>query len=121
MQKLLEKARSFYLTDGNTPIIGPFVRKVLSFSSTDFDPLADPHRLRTWASLVDKDVQYPNEIGDWAYDMLAQQMPTFDLARFDTWLGKVKTMGNCLCPPLCMAPLPPVLGVEEIDEVVVEN
>jgi hypothetical protein len=101
--------RSFYLTDRNTPILGAFCSVGLGFVQKKFDPLDDPHRIRTWTSLVPLDVQYPNDVGSWADEFFALQCPTFDVLRFATWLSKVRSIANCLSPPMCAPQLPCVM------------
>ena len=67
--KLCEKARSFLLTDPNTPIIGDFCRRVAAVPDVDKRAhvlnLTRANRaiapMLRWNSELDRDVQYPNE------------------------------------------------------------
>jgi len=101
--KLIEKARAFYLTDKNTPIIGPFVSLVvalsLSMDQTDHQSI--------WNAQWDTPNQYPNEnTEDWMEHVVACDIPEFDREAFDNWLASVRTLSDCLSPPLCMEPRP---------------
>jgi hypothetical protein len=101
-QKLLEKARAFVLSDSNTPILGQFVQKVLELQAREEHPLASEEHLRgmfVWFSDHDKDVHYPNENVDQWMDTYAS---SFDFNRdaFEEWVSGLKTLEDCLNPPL---------------------
>jgi len=102
-EKLADKAYSFYLTDRNTPIIGDFVRKVLTLyplKSEDFRNLSD-----RWGIVTDEEIQYQNRRADWMQDLVVQQMATFDQRTFQEWLRRADK-STIRHPPVCMDPLP---------------
>jgi hypothetical protein len=109
--KLLEKCRSFYLTDRHTPILGQFVSIVLYGSMAglkddelDFDPTEDPLRVRSYASLCPLADQYPNEYEDWMIRHIDDQCPVdWDLAT-EYLLALQKKKADPLNPPLLVLP-----------------
>jgi len=103
--KLVEKSMSYVATDKNTPVIGPFCRKVLLLS-----PFR-PERLLNvgtwWGKFADSD-QYPNEnVDGWMDVEFEHHLPDFDRQLFDSWLDSVKHSKDLLCPPLCREIEPP--------------
>ena len=116
LDKLVAKALNYCLTDANTPVIGPICQGVMALTgavSADMSLLrgsmikAKPELLRalSWWSRFDRSVQWPNEVGDWAHDMLRAWLPTIDIARLERWLS-VLNPGNVLTPPLIVEPAP---------------
>jgi hypothetical protein len=110
VEKLVYKSQSFYLTDAETPLIGPFVRTVMRLADgQDLKPLLDDEKehLTSWFSFQypDPEVQYPNTYSDWMNDYLYESLPSFDQSKFDDWLYAVKTLDDCLRPPI-VAELP---------------
>jgi hypothetical protein len=106
-RKLLEKARSLYLTDRNTPIIGQFASKVVEIhGSIDLDPGQDIQPMRKWGSDVDLDAQYPNGPSDWMQGYADEALDGlgFDQVMFGQWLATAKTLTDLLSPPLCAPP-----------------
>lgn len=99
-QKLLEKARSYWLTDRNTPIIGDFCIRALELSGRPQaleetalpvgdqawlpDPLSQYVRFGTETN--DLSVQYPNSRADWMNTIVLQQFPYAAFGPWDTWL-----------------------------------
>jgi hypothetical protein len=108
--KLLEKSRSYYLSDANTPVLGPFVSKVVQLHGKLPEVTVKTSLLRSW--MVDTlghgeaDEQYPNAYGEWMVDLLNKQLPMFDHEVFNRWLGTVNTIEKCLLPPTCNPPPP---------------
>lgn len=103
--KLVEKAMSYVATDGNTPVIGPFCRKVLLLSS--FRPKRLLNVGTWWGKFAQSD-QYPNEnVGGWMDVEFDHHLPTFDRELFDRWLASVKRSEELLRPPLCCEIKPP--------------
>jgi hypothetical protein len=95
-QKLCEKARSFLLTDENTPIIGPFCKKVQELNGGVIIEDERLSQIKPWNSTFDKSVQYPNAPGDWMDELCERDIPTFDHKKFDKWLSEVKTQQGLL-------------------------
>lgn len=134
--KLLEKCRSFYLTDRKTPVIGQLVTGVMravggmEYVEEKLKGVKDQLRpMRHWLADVDLADQYPNRRADWMVFLLRTQIPTFDLIRFVKWLENVVDnivakrealsanpqvavdpiqylLNSFLSPPLCAEPLP---------------
>jgi len=123
LDKLLEKARAFYLTDANTPILGEFVSRIISLHGKCIEMQDSTARMRSWNSLFPKDVQYPNIDHDWmeAYAERALGKFGFDFELFRSWLSSVKRLEDFLSPPLCAEPKEPEVKVPMVvDEDVVE-
>jgi len=117
-QKLVQKARSFNDSDSNTPIIGPFCRKVVAMSQ---GVVLDPEQIHTesYNSRFPTDVQYPNEPADWMVAYAADL--DLDGARFNYWLQRATVQRDFLAPPLLTAPRPlnlPSDAVVVVDDVV---
>lgn len=101
-QKLVEKCMSYVATDGNTPVIGDFCKRVLLLST--FRP-----RLLlgvgSWWSKFEHSVQYPNEnVGGWMDVEFAAQFEEFDKMLFTRWLATTTSPAELLRPPLCAEP-----------------
>jgi len=111
LEKLLEKARSFALTDSNTPVIGQFVSAVIdSRFGIPIDPLA---QLARWGTLdSDPDIQYPNEdYDDWMEFYADNALPGFRFEEFYAWIraGRAQLWTSYfLQPPLCLDPPVPL-------------
>jgi len=96
--KLLEKAYAFSLSDAETPVIGPFVMKVLSLY-----PLGQyqyTNVLNIWNTHVGHDKHYPNRYEPWMDDLLQLQFgEDCRTAAFTEWLDGVDSLYGCLDPP----------------------
>ena len=103
-QKLQEKALSFALTDKNTPLIGEFVTRALEVFPLPKEKFKN--ELRIWGVEMDADRQYPNEPAAWMDDIVAAELPDFDLDRFRDWIRNSDS-GTILDPPRFAEPLPP--------------
>jgi hypothetical protein len=112
--KLLEKARSYLLTDANTPIIGPFAKAVLKAAQAEL--LIPPGELfmttrtqgmRAWNSELAPDKQYPNEDGGWMEEYASNSMADFDFDRLAAFLATEPSIEQLLLPPLCAEPREP--------------
>lgn len=106
MMKLVEKARAFFLTDRNTPIIGEFVTHVVIHGAG----MEETDHLRIWSNGSDcsLDDQYPNE-GEWMQAYVNDALPTFDWDAFKAWCDALPTSKAFLTPPLCMVAPEPVV------------
>jgi len=114
IDKLVEKCRGYYMSDKNTPVIGPFVTRVVMLSASyATNPAAKA--AAPWTSNSQVDEQYPNDVGSWAQDLLQRQLPQLNLSTFDRFLETCLTLEDCLVPPLLQEPTAP----EPVDAVVV--
>ncbi len=103
-QKLVEKAMSYVATDGNTPVIGEFCKRVLLLSSYRPRVLLG---VGSWWSKFELSAQYPNEdVGGWMAVELAALFPEFDYGQFKGWLDSTKTAEDLLRAPICAEPEP---------------
>lgn len=107
-EKLLEKARAFYLTDKNTPVIGELVSKIVDLHGpiqmTDRTSL-----LRRWGSELDQTCQYPNVDCGWMEDYSYQSLGSsgFDFERFRNAIDSRMNISDFLTLPLCADTKPP--------------
>jgi hypothetical protein len=119
-QKLVEKAMSYVATDGNTPVLGKFCKRVLVLSNYRPKSLLG---VGSWWSKFDGSVQYPNQnVGGWMDVEFAESLPEFDRHLFDQWLDKSESIKDLLSAPLCCEPKRPAPASVDVvvDEDVVE-
>lgn len=113
VEKLLEKSRAYYLMDKNTPIIGEFASKVVEIHGCL--PGVSKHKLLVkWGSDYKEDSQYPNEYHAEFDDLLNEQLNGCNVDGFRSWLSNVKTLEDCLTPPLLREPDKPVTKHEAV-------
>jgi len=135
--KLVEKARGFFLSDRNTPIIGALATKVMMLtcgtsgraedpwmSSIDFNGhtiysvgslesiasqtvIDHSYKVRHYGSLAPTCEQYPNKDSGWMVAYLYEAIPTIDVRRFETYLNDSHTLTKLLSPPLIAQPRGP--------------
>jgi len=102
-EKLVEKARGYVATDGNTPVIGRLCKRALELGST-----AKTRRVlgvAPWWSKFEQSVQYPNSNADQWMDAEFQRLfPEFDFEVFNSWIGQVNCWDDILGAPLCCEP-----------------
>jgi hypothetical protein len=104
-EKLLEKVRSFHMTDANTPILGEFVSRAMRLAGTIV--MTEKTRLmRAWNSDLDKEVQYPNVDTGWMEDYARNALAPFgfDFDLFRDWLETCRTVDDMLTPPVMCTP-----------------
>jgi hypothetical protein len=95
--KLIQKCQSFYLTDANTPIIGPLCRKVLSIANTTSPLLRRGVKPARWWDQYDHAEQFPNQnTEDFMMELLSIQMPSFNLEGFYERLNECKTLEDIM-------------------------
>jgi hypothetical protein len=99
-EKLLEKSSGFVATDGNTPVIGQFCRRVVDLAGwaryTD-------HGIQPWWSQFDQSVQFPNENHTgWMDAEFERLFPEFERDVFDHWLSGTANLTALLAAPLCV-------------------
>jgi len=109
LEKLLEKARAFYLTDAKTPVLGELVTKIVSLHGRDIAMNKKTASIRAWNSETPREVQYPNQNDGWmdAYAVKALEPFGFDFELFHGWLNSVTSIEQTLTPPLCAEPKRP--------------
>lgn len=118
--KLWDKAYAAWLTDANTPIIGPFVTKVIELagkSDGDFKNISG-----AW-NVAPKDAQYPNDGFQWMEDHVRTLLPEFPLERFNAWVDSVTSIDDMLTMPNWQERAEAVNATDSIiivDDVVVE-
>lgn len=112
--KLVQKSYSFYLSDRNTPIIGPFVRRTMELlyasdlkCKLKLDPEIDFKGLRSYMTLHPVDEQYPNKVNEWFEDYAQEQIPGFDQNQWTDWLDSVEKLEDLLKPPCLLDPESP--------------
>jgi len=126
VDKLLEKSRAYYLTDRNTPIIGPLVSSVISVHGR-IPELSNVTQLVKWQSDVDAENQYINEPASWMLDLAVRQLDTveFDFVGFSANLTRCSQLQDFLNLPLCATPAVvakhDVVIDEEVHEVTDKN
>lgn len=118
--KLVQKCMAFYLTDKNTPIIGPLVRRVIDVAAVSAGAVPEILMIVPWFARYATEVQFPNEDSGWMQDYAQQALGGFDFGRFDQWLSTATDLTKLLAPPLCLEPKPipdvkaPVVVNEEV-------
>jgi len=78
-RKLAERLRGFQLTDAKTPFIGDLVHHAIRLGLFGEPSVPGDHELANWFSGHSADVQFPNDVGDWALSYIAEVAP--DLSR----------------------------------------
>lgn len=104
--KLQEKARSYILSDMNTPIVGEFCAAVKRCSGGKlvFDERCRP--MLPWNGEIEMENQYPNEPGEWMMDELSIALPEVDLKSFSKWASDATDLSALLLPSLLKEPTP---------------
>jgi hypothetical protein len=121
--KLMEKARAFWLTDENTPVLGPFVTRVVEMSGMDEENMhvALVDEIARWGSDIEKEVQYPNYPAEWMDHYAMEALPGFEYDKFLDWLCDCRTLDELLHAPMFMEPIavqPPAVGLIVDEDVI---
>ncbi len=107
-QKLVEKAMSYVATDGATPVLGEFCKRVLLLSSYR------PKRVLgvgSWWAKFDGSVQFPNSnVDGWMDVEFEHLLPGFDRSAFNQWLAQSDSAQELLHAPLFVEPKPAALA-----------
>ena len=98
-EKLIEKCRAFILTDMNTPIIGYYCMAVIRIFGVDLQQSATNHQ-NIWGAQFERKDQYPNDYCDWYIDVVHQDLPAIEFAKFQIWLNRVLTLHDSLANEL---------------------
>jgi hypothetical protein len=109
--KLVEKARSFYLTDSNTPILGHFVNKAVEIYGGVPEATEETRPIRAWNSHLELEVQYPNRYDDWMLDYAKASLPDMDLDKFCDWISAADSLDYLLRAPIFAEPKPAASAV----------
>lgn len=107
-EKLVEKCRSAILSDSNTPIIGPFCRRVKKINGNILEMNDRTKSIRAWNSELDQNEQYPNEYNEWMEGLAYETYDTNSIARFYKWLDSTETLDDLLNPFILREPIDPV-------------
>ena len=110
VEKLIEKARSFYLTDAETPVIGELVTAVIKLFGKCPEygwAGAKTYQMERFGSHCPIDVQYPNVREDWMFEFFFTQNPAADIKTFKEYLDSCRTMTDFLCVPIINEPSVP--------------
>jgi len=110
---LVEKAAGYIYCDKNTPIIGPFVRRVAELAESrvaralGVGSKTDPETELTYnAREYTSDQQYPNEDSNWMQAMVEEAIPDFYWGAWDLFMDSAYTLDKCLHPPMCVPEKP---------------
>jgi hypothetical protein len=98
--KLLEKVRSYLLTDAKTPILGEYCTRVSHVYGKPLVEEACTMPMRHWLSQVDIKDQYPNDPGSWVDHYVHTSLPHFDVKSFREWVNRSTTIEQLLAPPM---------------------
>lgn len=117
--KLVEKCRSFLLTDANTPIMGLFCKRVMQTAEAlGVASYSVPDIVRWNVGGDDPDEQYPNndEMG-WMMQEAVDSLPEFDFEEFYEWIHMQDgTLSYFLRPPQFMErKKPKIIGQVVVD------
>lgn len=96
IDKLIDKAYALSLTDANTPIVGPFVKKALKFKPKKF---VFKNYSRKWQVDVDSTEQYPNKYSEWMNSYARTALPEFSMAQFNDWINDVEDADGLMAVP----------------------
>lgn len=98
-QILVDKLSGFYLTDGNTPVLGPFAKAVHRINDGFLKPTEDE---TTWLSRTADEPVFNNPPREWYSDYLSQVLPDFNVYKFMRWLDTCSSLLDLLSPPCCI-------------------
>jgi hypothetical protein len=87
VQKMKEKAFSYWLTDSQTPLMGPLCTTLLKAVEHDGQSINNDHT--TFWSQYDKTVQFPNEVEEWAPDYLERCGLSESVGTLNAWIAKM--------------------------------
>lgn len=99
--KLVEKSMAFDLTDHDTPVLGALVQRVIELSPIKLREANSDTGKVNWFAQYSKDVQFPNEVSNWADEFCTEQLPDFDHETFNNHLKSSKTLEELMIFPCC--------------------
>lgn len=109
LMKLREKAQSFILTDANTPVIGPYMRKAIALTQP-----AQVEQIRSWNARFESEVQYPNAACSWMEAYALTALPEFDHQKWNCWVDNLELTEELLAPIACVEKRPCVPTAEVV-------
>jgi hypothetical protein len=100
-EMLVLKSLAYYLTDGNTPIIGDFVTKVSEIVGKKFaDNIVDHREVASWWAQYPKEVQFPNSnLTGWMDAWMVLNLG-WSRKKFKELLAKCNTLEDLMEMPL---------------------
>nr|UQB76068.1 RNA-dependent RNA polymerase [Flumine noda-like virus 27] len=104
--KLLEKVRSFSLSDNETPIIGDLCQTVQRIHGKEIKDDDRTAPMRSWLSRYSMENQYINKRADWMIEHTSLVLPEFEYKRFISWTKRCKTLDDVMKSPMYMEPIP---------------
>jgi hypothetical protein len=108
VEKFLEKARSYYLTDQHTPVIGEFVSRAIDLHGQIPEATESTAPMRRWQSDVSFENQYPNtgNVVHWAGKYVEDlvERTQMDLGLFHDHIKSSRTVEQLMHVPV-VAPL----------------
>jgi hypothetical protein len=110
VDKAIQKSVSYVLTDPETPVLGELCQGVLDLASATENAAFhckrnDLQAAQRWWDRYEAADQYPNWREDWMEDLLYEQVPDFDYARFRSFMDACTTVQDVLVGmPLCSEP-----------------
>ena len=99
--KLVEKARSIACTDIETPIIGPFCKKVILLGVDVKASTGDT----SYYAVEEAGDRYPNRLEPWMLDLVREQMPGAQTPMFYEWLANATSLEELLRVPFIVEPV----------------
>jgi hypothetical protein len=104
-EKLLEKCRSFYLTDRHTPVLGDYVSAVIRVHG-EVEMTDKTRVMRRWGSDIVLENQYPNSPANWMTAYADEVLVHFDCAKFVMWCKSITSLDQALQPIVCFDDVP---------------
>jgi len=109
--KLYMKCLSFRNSDGNTPVLGPFIHKVMDIATTYPPNAAHVESFRKifdrYLSVDDPNQDYPNQSHPWMLDVFRRDLPFFTINEFTAWIKLIDSPEMALSPPHFHPPIDP--------------
>jgi len=112
--KLLEKARSFLLSDRSTPVLGDFCRRVETLSGGKIKPNHKTAQVASWLASFPEETQYPNEPDQWMIDYMVRLLPKANYTAYLKWLNKCRSLEDLMRCGLLQEPEEPETKVPAV-------
>jgi len=109
--KLYMKCLSFRNSDANTPVLGPFIHKVMELAVRYPPNTAQVESFRKifdrYLTVDDPNQDYPNAYHPWMVDVFQRDLPFFTLDEFKAWIELCISPEIALSPPHFHPPVDP--------------